>query len=70
MLHFGFTTLLKKWAKEKKKFTFLRKKEKKNQNSVTITISADLKRTIFPVNCLNKDIKKKILKKYLILKNI
>ena len=38
---------------------FCGKKEKKNQNSVTIMISVDGKGTIFPVNYLNKDIEKR-----------
>ena len=43
--------LLKQCAKEKdKNDTFLRKKtEKKQQKSVTIKISVDGKRTVFPV---------------------
>ena len=35
----------------------------KNQSTVTITISVDGKETFFSVNCLNKNIKKKILKR-------
>ena len=62
-LTFGFTTSSKKWAKEEKEvYTSLSKKENKIQNSVTITIYVDGKGIVFPVNCLNKDIKKKILK--------
>ena len=38
----------------------LREKEKKNQSSATITIYVDGKGTVFRVNSLNKDIKKKI----------
>ena len=50
-MHFSFTMLLKQCAKEKdKNDTFLRKKtEKKQQKSVTIKISVDGKRTVFPV---------------------
>ena len=44
---------------EKKMIHFWGKKEKKNQNSVTIIISVDGKGTVFPVNYLNKDIEKR-----------
>ena len=54
ILHFGFTILLNKWAKEKKKMIpFCEEKKKKKieekQNSTAIMISVDGKRTIFPV---------------------
>ena len=51
VLHFDFTMLLKQWAKEKRRSHISEKKktEKKKQNSVTIMISADGKRTVFPV---------------------
>ena len=48
VFHFGIYNLFKKWAKEKKEdYTFLQKKEKKNQNSITITVSVDGKGTFF-----------------------
>ena len=61
--------LLKQWAKEKKDDTFLRKKAEEKQRSITIMISVDGKRTVFPMKLklegkrLNKDIKKKNFKK-------
>ena len=55
---------------QKKKYdTFLRKKTEQKQNSATIMISVDEKGTAFQWswnykgNCLNKDVKKRILKK-------
>ena len=41
--------LFKKWAKEKKDDTFLRKKSEGKQNRATIMISVDSKGTVFPV---------------------
>ena len=51
-------------SKRKKRIRnlFAKKKKNKNQDSVTIMISEDRKERIFPVNCSNKDIKKRILK--------
>ena len=51
-----FSTLVlqryyKNGPKKKEDYKFLRKKERKIQNSVTIIISADGKRTVFPLNC-------------------
>ena len=63
VLHFGFTTLLKKMGKENKKMIiFWGKKADEKQYSATIMISVDGKGAVFPVklklqgNRLNKDI--------------
>ena len=46
-LHFGFTILFKRIGKRKKEDdTFLRKKTAKQQNSATIMISIDGKKTV------------------------
>ena len=73
VLHFSFTTLLKKWAKEKKAIIpFWGKKTEEKQNRATIMTSIEGQGTIFPVELklqgesLNKDIKKESFKKYLI----
>ena len=47
VLHFDFTILLKKWAKEDDD-TFLRKTAEEKQNSASIIISVDGKGTVFP----------------------
>ena len=62
--------LFREWTKEKEQDDTLPRKKREDQDSVTITISMDGKQTIFPVNCLNNDIKNRIFKKYLVLKNI
>ena len=50
VLHFDFTMLLKQWAKEKRRSHISEKKKtEEKQNSVTIMISADRKRTVFLV---------------------
>ena len=56
--------LLKKWAKDERRWYISEEKTEKNQNSVTIMISVDERGINFSVklNCLNQDIKKRILK--------
>ena len=49
-LNFGFTILLKKWAKEKRKIIpFWGKKTEEKQNSATIMTSVDGKGMALPV---------------------
>ena len=54
--------LLKKWAKDERRWYISEEKTEKNQNSVTIIISVDERGINFSVklNCLNQDIKKRI----------
>ena len=47
--------IFRKMGKRKKE-DFCERKEKKKQNIVTVMISADGERTVFPVNFLNKGI--------------
>ena len=56
--------------KRKETRCYIIAEKREDQDSVTIAISMDGKQTIFPVNCLNNDIKNRIFKKYLVLKNI
>ena len=70
-LHFGFTILFKRIGKRKKEDdTFLRKKIAKQQNSATIMISIDGKKTVSLVKEITGEIvwitvlKKRTLKKF------
>ena len=70
-LHFGFTILFKRIGKRKKEDdTFLRKKTAKQQNSATIMISIDGKKTVSLVKKITGEIvwitvlKKRTLKKF------
>ena len=47
--------------RKKRRLYILWRKKKENRSSVTITKYVDGKGTVFQVNCLNIDIKKKVL---------